>query len=270
MVSQWWMVTKINNIRCGNKKQQQKKHIKVIKHWDLDKGSQCLTGAFDLLLCSGKLNQTLTNPEVLTTQEQHKTTFCYALLSTYVSMWKGNLSSCHKQRGVLLLARRILYWRITWGCVLASSNFFPVNNGSCVGILPWISFFFSFLLIGGWGGWGSMDLLTKSMDKKKPWSPGCCNGFPFVTLRDFYTLHLHFGRTTSPWKIHHCLGVFPHVQNAAGQNSVASWSFWNDFGRTSRLTGVNITSSLWRWSRTAFDRDARWFSKRGFLLSFLR
>lgn len=62
-----------------------------------------------------------------------------------------------------------------------------------------------------------------------------------------------FGRTTTSWKIHYCLTVSLLVQHAFGWDSVEPWSFWNDSGNFSRLTGVNIVSlkilrdCIWSW-----------------------
>lgn len=229
----------------------QQKTNTSIKHWDLDKSSQCLRGAFDLLLCSRKLNQSLTNPEVLTMQEQHNTTFTATLYCQRMCQCERAIYLPVINSGVFCYSPEGFYTGGSPGVV-----FWRAPTSSLWTVVPVLvscheSHFYSPFF--WWEVGGGACMLTKSMDKKKLWSLGCCNSVPFVTLRDFYTLHLHFGRTTSPWKIHHCLRVFPHVQNAAGQNSVASWSFWNDFGRTSRLTGVNISAlemgpdCIWPW-----------------------
>lgn len=44
------------------------------------------------------------------------------MLSLYVSIWKNNLSFFHKQRGVFVFARRILWWKITWGWIWLAST----------------------------------------------------------------------------------------------------------------------------------------------------
>lgn len=69
-------------------------------------------------------------------------------------------------------------------------------------------------------------MLTKSLDQKKL-------SRDLDVERVFLSSHrLIFGQSDVS------LGVFPHVEHVAGQNSVASWSFPNDFGRSSRLTGI--------------------------------
>lgn len=109
---------------------------------------------------------------------------------------------------------------------------FPVSSGFSLGTLPWISFFSTFFL----------------MDSRMPRTRKDCRsldveiGFFFDLLSVFFIFcsWSEFGRTMTSWKIHYCLRVSPHVRNVVGWNSVVSWSFWNDFGRISRLTGVNI------------------------------
>lgn len=120
------------------------------------------------------------------------------------------------------------------GFLLANFNF-PVSSGFCLGTLPWISFFSTFFLMDS-------RMLTKAKDKKRLQTPGCWNRVLFDLLSVFFILcsWSEFGRTMTSWKIHYCLRVSPHVRNVVGWDSVASWSFWNDFGRISRLTGVNI------------------------------
>lgn len=49
-----------------------------------------------------------------------------------------------------------------------------------------------------------------------------------------------FGKMTTSWKIHYCPTVSLLLQHVVGWDSVEPWSFWNDFGSISRLTGVNI------------------------------
>lgn len=55
------------------------------------------------------------------------------------------------------------------------------------------------------------------------------------------------------------LRVFPHVECVAGKNSVASWSFWKELGRISRLTGVNVnTLGMWPDRIRSLHATARW------------
>lgn len=62
-----------------------------------------------------------------------------------------------------------------------------------------------------------------------------------------------FGRMMSSWKIHSCPRVSLLLQYALGWVSLESWRLRNDFGRVSRLTGVNIIPlemlkyCVWSW-----------------------
>lgn len=68
-----------------------------------------------------------------------------------------------------------------------------------------------------------------------------------------------FGRTTTSWKIHCCPTVSPSVRHVVGWDSVEPWSFRNDFGSISRLTGVNIIppeilrNCVWSWRWHGFQ-----------------
>lgn len=79
-----------------------------------------LRGPAHMFLFSRTPNQTPMKSEVLTIQKNN--TFTGLMLSLYVSIRKNNLSFFHKQRGVFVFARRILWWKITWGWIWLAST----------------------------------------------------------------------------------------------------------------------------------------------------
>lgn len=121
---------------------------------------------------------------------------------------------------------------------LADFNF-QVSSGLCLGTLPWILFYSAFLLmVDSWR-------LTKAKDKKdcRPLDIAISfflNFFDMLTA--FYTFLLQ-----GFWQDNDFLEDSLLSQSFSActecswlEFSGASWSFWNDFGRLSRLTGVNI------------------------------
>lgn len=153
------------------------------------------------------------------------------------------------------------FWQ-TWD---EHSFFFPVSGVFCVGALPWISFFSCFFsMVDSWR-------LTEAKDKRSLRTPGCWNSFLFLTscLIFIFCSWRDFGRTMTSWKIHYCPRVSPLARYVVGWDSLESWSFWNDFGRISRLTGVDIIpleilkDCVWSWCDMVHKPVCWWLFSHG-------
>lgn len=177
---------------------------------------------------------------------------------TYSCVWlrkihlNMNPSSCHKQQGFChdayctCVFQKCFHSQGSPRFFLANLRraliFLPSEQRVVSVFLPWISFFSRFSL-------------TQAKREKSLQTPGCWN-------------RALFGRTMTSWKIHYCPRVSPRVWYVAGGDSVESWSFWNDSGRISRLTGVNMVplemlkDCVWSWRDTVLKPARSWLFSR--------
>lgn len=103
---------------------------------------------------------------------------------------------------------------------------------------------------------GNLWMLTKSMDQE-----GDTEGALDVEILFFSSHRVIFILRPSNDSLEDSPHprVFPYVECVAGKNSVASCSFWNEFGRISRLTGVNvITLQTWPDHIRLLHATAHW------------